>query len=853
MLFNRKNFGVTALAAATLLLESTLTRFLAVAQYYHFAFLVVSLALLGFGASGSLLYIFSVNRLWNSFHSRLDIQIDEQVWLRVAGLAFAISTALAYTVTNWLPFDSYLIAWDWRQVVYFVMYYLALSIPFLFAGLGIGAILSASKNQSHLVYAANLLGSGIGALLAPAFLWIAGVPGGVLASGLIGLLAAYLSFPSRSKIAPKSGVLNGEIWRVGILVVLVLGGILISFLGADNLAGRSKLGMVISPYKGLSQANRYPGSETIFSRWNAISRVDVVIDAGTRLMPGLSYTYTGPLPVQIGLSQDADALLPITLDQPGQFEAGDYLPEALAFILRPKARVLVLEPGGGLGVLQALSGNAEQVITTVSNPLVIQAIQTTNPNENIFTHPNVHVVVDTPRVFIERGKSHYEIVYLPLTDAYRPVTSGAYSLAETFTLTIEAFESMFERLTPDGILVLTRWLQTPASEELRLVNTIIASLENRGALQPRESIIAYRGIQTMTVLVQPGGWTPAELHSVDSFLQGRRFDLVWAPDISPEEVNRFNRLQEPVYYQLVKQLFDTSQRQMLVNTYPFMLSPPTDDKPFFFHFYTWRQTPELLATLGRTWQPFGGSGYLVLLALLVFVIVFSTILILAPVIISRRMVPKKLIIDRNSLFFPSPLLRIGGLRVFLYFSLLGVAFLFVEIPLIQRWILFLGHPTYAFVTVVVGLLTFSSLGSALARSAWLPRKLAFGTLVLLVLITPWLTLCLGYRIMDTPFIVRAGIAGLSLAPLAVLMGLPFPLGLTWLEYQAPELIPWAWAVNGCASVVSAVLAAILALSYGFKLVLILGAVAYGGAFAIIFSQLSSNGRLSKVQTGQDPD
>jgi hypothetical protein len=171
-------------------------------------------------------------------------------------------------------------------------------------------------------------------------------------------------------------------------------------------------------------------------------------------------------------------------------------------------------------------------------------------------------------------------------------------------------------------------------------------------------------------------------------------------------------------------------------------------------------------------------------------------------------------------------------RILLYFTFLGIAFLFVEIPLIQRWILLLGHPTYAFAAVVVALLAFSSLGSALARHPRLPQRAALGGLGLLAVLTPFGMSWITEGTLGWPLALRTGLAVLSLAPLAVLMGLPFPLGLAWLEREYPQLIPWAWAVNGCASVIASVLAAMLALNYGFTLVLLFGAGAYTLAFGL---------------------
>ena len=805
--FYRQAFRVGALAGASLLLEGGLTRLLAVAQFYHFAFLVVSLALLGFGASGSLLTAFpslaDLTAGMEEGHRRLT---RAEMTLIFSGWAFATSVGLAYLVANLLPFDSYSIAWERKQILFFGIYYLGLALPFLFAGLGIGSALAAHRGRSHLIYAANLLGSGVGALLAPLALWLGGVPGAVLASALMGLLGAV-----------GGGVGRRAIWDGLARGIFIAGLVAFAALSWGNLGDTAGLGMNLSPYKGLAQALRYPGSHRLFGRWNSVSRLDVIADAGTRQLPGLSYTYAGIPPPQHGLSLDADALQPISLVDPASFEAAAYLPEALAFQLRPGAKTMVLGPGGGLGVLQALAGGASQVTAVVDNPLIGLAVSQTAPQADIYSGPRVSTVYETERVFLRRTHDSYDLIFVPLTDAYRPVTSGAYSLSETYDLTVEAFMDMLVRLSPDGVLVISRWLQTPPSESLRLIATLVEAMQRRGLSNPGQLLVAYRGIQTMTVLAAPRGWEAAELATLREFTTEKRFDLVWAPDILASETNRFNRLPESSYFQEAQKLLTTGDREAYYSTYPFAITPPSDNQPFFFHFFRWGQTPELLATLGRTWQPFGGSGYFVLLALLVLVVLLSLVLILGPLALTSS-------VRRASTAGVST----RG-RALTYFTLLGLAFLFIEIPLIQRWILLLGHPTYAFTVVVFALLASSGAGSALARSERLPKRILFAALLLAATLVPWSVDRLSEAALGWPALMRAGLATFSLVPLGALMGLPFPLGLGWLEDEAPDLVPWAWAVNGCASVIASVLAAILALSYGFTLVLLLGALAYAVA------------------------
>jgi hypothetical protein len=431
--------------------------------------------------------------------------------------------------------------------------------------------------------------------------------------------------------------------------------------------------------------------------------------------------------------------------------------------------------------------------------------------------------VDTGRVFAQGDSARYDIVFVPLADSYQPVTSGAYSLAETYGLTVEAFGDLLDRLAPDGILVATRWLQTPPSEDIRLLATLVEALRHAGVQEPGQALVALRGIQTITALVQPDGWTPAELAAVRSFAAARRFDPVWAPDVVAEETNRYNRLPESAYYEAMRELLAAGNPRQFYADYPFDVAPATDDRPFFFHFFKWRQTPEVLATLGRTWQPFGGSGYFLLLALLGLVVTLSAVLIVAPLLLARR-----------AGLEDDAARRLSRLRVLLYFGLLGLAFLFVEIPLIQRWILLVGHPTYAFASVVTILLVCSSAGSLAARAVWLRPRVALGLLVLFALLTPFALGWLTQHTLGWWLPARVGLAALSLAPLAFLMGVPFPVGLAWLERGQPGLTPWAWAVNGCASVVAGVLAAIFALSSGFTAVLLAGAGCYAGAWLALF-------------------
>jgi hypothetical protein len=265
---------------------------------------------------------------------------------------------------------------------------------------------------------------------------------------------------------------------------------------------------------------------------------------------------------------------------------------------------------------------------------------------------------------------------------------------------------------------------------------------------------------------------------------------------------------------------ETKPRQAFYDAYPYEVEPPSDDRPFFGHFFKWSQAGQVLAELGKTWQPFGGAGYFVIIALLILASALAALLILLPAVIARW---------RHMPVIASEAKPSHGM-VLLYFGLIGLAYLLVEIPLIQRFILFLSHPAYALTMVLFTLLLFSGLGSQANRR--IPLHLALGGLALLLLAGPALLPTIFEQALGLPLWARLSLTALILAPVGFLMGIPFAGGVHRLTARegGATLIPWIWAVNGAASVVASVLAALLALSLGFSWVLSLGAVCYGGAW-----------------------
>lgn len=785
--------GLALLSAAALAFEITLTRLFSVTQWYHFAFLAVSVALLGYGASGTALALIP---RWNSPPTARRASM--------LALLFAASVMGAALSLNHLPFDSYRIAWERVQILYLVVYYLALAVPFFCAGLVAGLLLAAYAEVAARIYAANLLGAAAGALIPLVALPLLG-EGAVLAISALGLLAGlvfHLGAGSRRPLVISFFLLAG----CGLLLALAV------FLP-------SPFRLRLSPYKGLSQVLRLPGSQVDWQRWNAFSRVDRVLSPTIRSAPGLSLNYSGQLPSQDGLFVDGDDLSPILRMWGGDAATESlqdftaHLPVALPYQMRPGARALVLEPRGGLDLWTALAQGATTVVAVEGNPLVLQAAG------SAYSDGRVEVVVEEGRSYVRRADQAFDVVHLALSDTYRPVTSGAYSLGERYDLTVEAFEDYLARLQPGGLLVVERWLQLPPSEMLRAGATAIEALRNAGVEDPASQLAVLRSWQVGLIVVKKGAFSQAELHQIRDFGEGQDLDLVALPGLTEAEANQRNVLEEPVYYRAFQQL--QTQPEALYGEYEYDVRPTTDSRPFFFHLFRWGQTQAILQQLGRTWQPWGGSGYLVLLALLAVASLASVGLILMPMVLARE--------EGRGLYGTGWLKG----RVLAYFGLLGLGFLFVEIPLIQHFILFLGQPVYAFVAVATALLLFSGLGSLAAQR--LPLRRTLPLLVLLILLYPLGLSHLFQSALAAPLVARLLIAVLVLAPLGFLMGIPFPGGLIWLRERAPGMIPWAWAVNGCASVLASILAAIVALSVGFSWVLGAAALAYAGAWLVLRS------------------
>lgn len=736
--------GIFFISAAALLLEISLTRIFSVSRWYHFAFMVVSIALLGFAASGSLLNVFPQIR--NNPYSPF-----------LSSVLFSLSVVASFFISDKIEMDPYKILIKPHLLGSIALYYVLLSVPFLCAGLSTSVLLSKTPKKAGTLYGFSLAGSAAGCLLIFAFPVFGSKI--ILFSSLLGVVASLFFALKR----------NHRLISVFVLITLV-------FLPPSVYA------ITMSPYKSLPLALNYPGAHILSTEWNTISRIDIV-ESPLRHAPGLSLTYPRELPSQLGLTIDGNNIS--SLSESDSFV--EYLPQAAAYVV-PRKEVLIINPQG-LDVATALHFEAT-VTVAEGNPLIIKTAQ-----KYAHVYDNVCIQYTDGRTFLAQTNKKYDVIEISLSESLFATSVGLYGFNESYLFTKEAFQQYYDHLTDDGILVITRWLVIPPRELPRFVSIIIDTVES-----PQEHTFIFTTYSTTTLLVKKTPFGP-EILDLEEFCREKGFDLVWAPGITKDKVNIYNKFEEPYLYQLIASQF--SNNATVQKEYLFNIKTPTDDDPFFFNFFLWRKFPQVYQSLRGKWQPFFESGFMAVL-ILVQAIIISLLLIAAPL----KKLPRE--------------------RFTFYFAFIGLGFMFIEISLIQEFIFFLGQPTYSLAFVLFSVLFFSGLGSHCSQKiSW---KKEFLLLVLFSGFAAGGLPFLVHEFLFLPFSYKI-LTGLILtAPLSFFMGIPFPYGIRLLD---SEKVPSAWCVNGCFSVCGSVMSIIVALSFGVQFVLIFGFLCYGAAFLIV--------------------
>jgi len=780
--------SIALISALALAYEILLMRLLSITQWHHFAYMIISLALLGYGVSGTFLAL-AQDRLKRHF----------QAAFLVNAALFGLTAVASFLLVQSLPFNALELLWDPQQPLWLLAIYLLLFIPFFCAANCICLAFSEFPQQLHRIYSFDLLGAGAGAIGIIGLLFIVLPMDALKLLGALGLLTALVaSWELRA----------GPPWlKLALLLATAL--VLLPGISPE---------LRLSEFKGLSQALRVMGAQQVDQRSSPLGLLSTVSSPAVpfRYVPGLSLNSpTGP-PVQLATFTDGDGMSVIT-----RFEGDlaslvylDQLTSALPYHLLDQPRVLVLGAGGGADVLQALYQGASRIDAVELNPQIVELVndEFADFSGALFSNPRVSVHISEARGYIASRDDQYDLVQLALLDSFSASSAGLYALSENYLYTVEALGVMLDALRPGGILAVTRWIKLPPRDGLKIFATAAAALHRAGVAEPGQQMIMIRSWNTSTLLLSNLKFSTDQISQLRKFSNQRWFDLTHYPGIEAGEANRYNQLQQAWYFIAARELLGT-EREQFFEDYKFNIRPPTDNRPYFFQFLKWRTLPEILKLKGQGGLPLLEQGYLILILTLAQAALASVVLILLPLWLGKSKAGEG---------------SGNRWRIVVYFFTIGVAFMLIEIAFIQKFILFLSHPLYAVAVVLGAFLVFGGLGSAMSGRlrgrAPVSRPVA-GILVIsivyLILLPP-----LFQWLMPLHDVNKILISTILIAPLAFLMGMPFPLGLSRVACHFPALIPWAWGINGCASVLSAIFATILAIHAGFIAVVLLAVVLY---------------------------
>ncbi|MDF1535354.1 MAG: hypothetical protein P1S46_02495 [bacterium] len=786
----RDNLGIAIflVSLSVLLYELTLTRLFSVLMWYHFASLSIAAALLGFAIGGVVVHVRPSTVSEKRFPGSL------APWTVAAGLstmapflllwAARLKPGILFPLLSFFhqpyyqPFRQAPPGPDSAVILSMAVLYAVITVPFTAAGIALaGLFMRVAKRRVAKLYAADLAGAAAGCLLFVPGLKLLGAP-------------SLLPLASASALAASFFLVK----RTRRLVILGVAVLLVGTAIYNGPADR----IVRMPY-----ARGQLEPDIRFSAWNALSRVVVypLSQWEAEQAWGIGRRYTGRHPEHMGLLVDDAGYTPI-MENTG----GDPRPQwatwhiiSPAFQLRPGASSLIIGPGGGRDILTALGSGASRVTAVELNPLIVEAV-----NERFrdfsggpYSLPGVRTIIGEGRSRLARETDLFDVIQATSVFGENSPSAGAFTLSANFLYTKEAFREYWDHLEKDGILSLTR--SVFGLRALRLVSLARDLLVDKGDPSPENSIAVLRERGLATVLLRKGGFTEKEIQALGSIALEKGFTIEYLPRIATE-----GRFADAVRGQDI-----TGGR--------FDISPPTDDRPFFYN-----NVPK-----SRFFNVFfkpteRGERHIIVLRTMAVGLLFPiALLLLLPLL------GKKPAASRQRF----PLARTSA-----YFAGIGFGYMTIELTMMHRLALFLGNPTYSLTVVLVVLLLSSAAGSLWSGRGvrrlgrYLPL-LSLASILLSIVtwavcgaLSPSLDLGTGWRILVTTVL---------LSPQGFVMGIFFPTGLVWVSERAGNLVPWAWAVNGATSVAGSLGTVILAMNFGYSRVLVAGALCYALTFPLL--------------------
>ncbi len=777
--------AVFFVSAAAMADEIFLIRMLSMRFWPHFVPLIISQAMLGFGASGVALHLL---RTRIAEHPR-----SVFAWtVLLTGPSFE----LAFRASQRIPFDPFLLLWNPSSWPAFALFFFLLAVPFFLAGTAVGVPLAFRLGRVERVYAASFAGTAAGAIIAlPAFSLVP--TESLLRIPLwLGLLASVFVLAE-----PGGRVAAGRVACGAVSSLLLLA---------------PPMGLILSPYKDLAVAHKLPQAKTLSIRTGTAGDFRAVYSPGIHSAPGLSFRFEGEIPRQAAVFGDGElrGIVPRGGGEAPPAYLG-YLPDALPYRMTKRPVVAQFSLRGTEGILTAAGNGASSVTVVEPSADYVQMIEKDLADFSGGTPAAFRVEIreEGGRTFLARERGKYDIIELSNVSSPTFTSLGIHATGETYLLTREGIRDALSRLTDGGVLAVSGWLKSPPRESLKILNTVRAELDRPGGFASPDRYVVVRGWGSFAAVARKIPFAEDEIDAARRFCEETGFTMVW-PEREPPGAEE--GAEERGFREAVKSALSGRPEEGRGGSL-FDVRPASDDSPYFHRFLKLRSLPAYRRLLGDQWVPFVEWGVVFLVLSLAVSLALAAVFLLLPL-------PFTLVGENR-----------GGIPLAVYFSSLGLAYMLIELTFLKFGILLLGDPIRAAAAAVGGFALLSGVGSAASAKWESPasmRRWVFPGIAVLS-IAGFLILFHGASFL---LALDTGVRFLSflaaLAPAAFLMGMPFPAGLSRMIQADSPAIPYAWGVNGFFSVAGASVASILALWTGFHATVAAGAALYLLAAAV---------------------
>ncbi|OLQ74059.1 hypothetical protein BIT28_19430 [Photobacterium proteolyticum] len=781
--------AVFLVSLSSLAFEVLLARIFSISQWNHLSFMVISIALFGFAASGTALSIF------DSRKNNWTRQFATGKVTPFLVLLYSCSTLVSFMLLIQLPLDYFRLPLESIQAFYLFLSYTLLAIPFFFAGVIVLSAYVEQPENTGFIYFSTMAGSALGTILPSLLLPFIGE--GKLAVTVAIVPLCYVTAAALIKNKKIDGSRypprNLSLSLVSTCIMLLIIPLLFTPWGAQ-------LTVTPSPYKSLSQLLQFPQSTVTESTSSITGKIDTVTSPYIRYAPGLSLKYSGNLPVQSAIFRDGDEQL-VLYGANGNSKTFEFARFTLPsvgydFVPLPQSALLVIR-GGGTSIPTALAAGIPDITIIHESPSISRAIA---------EHYNLRTTSENPRIFFRHSQRKYDIIHI---ESWGTSLAGSAALSQEYLFTTEAFEEYLNHLSEKGVIIVSRKLLLPPSDSIRLFSTALQVLRESDKKDPLHHLVLLRNWGIFTLVVSKN---PIEnIKTPMDFAERLNFDIVYIRDMQSSLANRFNSFELPHHYLAIDNLlqhYREKRDKQFFDDYLLDAAPQDDNRPFPGRFIKWDRLGDLYQSMGSRPYSMLLSGEVVIAVVFIEALAVSALLLLLPQLFAKGK-QRKIPLSQK-----------------LYFFSIGAGFMFVEIYFIKAYIQIFSSPVLSFTFVLAGILLSSGIGG------WWSQKMGRNTVtyslsalcLTLIGILYFMDLIIDH-LLGLPMLLRYLFAQLILFPPGVIMGIPFTLGMRCL-LTTPLQRAYAWAMNGCASVLTSIVAAGLALNFGFQSIMLCATVFY---------------------------